>query len=84
MARLRDGVDERAARTKADALFQQFVPDALVGPDFARTTGMRLLAGRDIEWSDIDAGRRVAVVNEKWRATFSDARRRGEKRGSEH
>jgi hypothetical protein len=27
MARLRGGVDERAARTRVDALFQQFVPD---------------------------------------------------------
>jgi predicted permease len=36
-----------------------------VGPDFARTTGMRLLAGRDIAWADIEGGRRVAVMNEE-------------------
>jgi hypothetical protein len=35
-----------------------------VGPDFARTTGMRLLAGRDIAWADIEGKRRVAVVTE--------------------
>ena len=35
-----------------------------VGPDFARTTGMRLLAGRDITWADIEGRRRVAVMNE--------------------
>jgi len=35
-----------------------------VGPDFARTTGMRLLGGRDITWADIEGRRRVAVMNE--------------------
>ena len=35
-----------------------------VGPGFARTVGQRLLAGRDLTWSDVDARRRVAVVNE--------------------
>jgi predicted permease len=43
-----------------------------VGPGFARTTGMRLLAGRDIDWSDVDAGRRVAVVNEEMARYFFD------------
>jgi predicted permease len=41
-----------------------------VGPDFARTTGMRLLAGRDIEWSDIEGRRRVAVVTEEMARYF--------------
>jgi len=36
-----------------------------VAPDFARTTGMRLLAGRDLEWSDVEGARRVAVMNEE-------------------
>ena len=36
-----------------------------VAPDFARTTGMRLLAGRDINWSDVEGRRRVAVMNEE-------------------
>jgi predicted permease len=35
-----------------------------VGPGFARAVGQRLLAGRDLTWSDVDARRRVAVVNE--------------------
>jgi predicted permease len=35
-----------------------------VGPHFLKTLGIRLLAGRDIDWSDIDNKRRVAVVNE--------------------
>ena len=35
-----------------------------VGPDIARTLGMRLIAGRDVTWSDIEGRRRVAVVNE--------------------
>jgi predicted permease len=41
-----------------------------VGPDFARTTGMRLLAGRDITWSDVEGRRRVAVVNEQMARYF--------------
>ena len=41
-----------------------------VGPDFARTTGMRLLAGRDLDWSDVESGRRVAVVNEEMARYF--------------
>src|SRR5258705_12079772 len=36
MARLKPGVDEREARVKADALFQQFLPDAL--PEVDRAT----------------------------------------------
>ena len=43
-----------------------------VGPGFARTTGMRLLAGRDITWSDIEGSRRVAVVNEEMARYFFD------------
>ena len=35
-----------------------------VGPDFATTVGQRLLAGRDLAWSDLEGRRRVAVVNE--------------------
>jgi predicted permease len=35
-----------------------------VGPDFARTTGMRLVAGRDIAWADVEGKRRVAVITE--------------------
>jgi predicted permease len=41
-----------------------------VGPDFARTTGMRLLAGRDLDWSDVEGRRRVAVVNEEMARYF--------------
>ena len=41
-----------------------------VGPGFARTTGMRLLAGRDITWADIEGKRRVAVVNEEMARYF--------------
>ena len=35
-----------------------------VAPDFAKTTGMRLLAGRDITWADLNAKRKVAVITE--------------------
>jgi predicted permease len=43
-----------------------------VGPDFARTTGMRLIAGRDIAWSDLEGRRRVAVMNEEAARYFFD------------
>jgi predicted permease len=35
-----------------------------VGPDFAKTMGLRVLSGRDLSWQDLDSRRRVAVVNE--------------------
>jgi predicted permease len=35
-----------------------------VGPSFAQTMGLRLLAGRSIDEADVSAGRRVAVINE--------------------
>jgi predicted permease len=41
-----------------------------VAPDFARTTGMRLIAGRDIAWSDVEGKRRVAVVTEEMARYF--------------
>jgi macrolide transport system ATP-binding/permease protein len=41
-----------------------------VGPDFARTAGMRLLAGRDIESRDVEGKRRVAVVTEEMARYF--------------
>ena len=41
-----------------------------VGPHFARTTGIRVLSGRDIDWSDIDSKRRVVVVNEEMARYF--------------
>ena len=41
-----------------------------VGPDFARTMGMRLIAGRDITWSDVEGQRRVAVVTEEMARYF--------------
>ena len=44
-----------------------------VGPDFARTTGMRVIAGRDIDWRDVEGQRRVAVVNEEMARHFFDA-----------
>jgi predicted permease len=43
-----------------------------VGPDFARTTGMRLIAGRDLTWADIEGKRRVAVVTEEMARYFFD------------
>ena len=36
----------------------------VVAPGFMRTSGMQLLAGRDIDWSDIEGKRRVAVISE--------------------
>ena len=36
-----------------------------VAADFAATTGMKLLAGRDITSEDVQAKRRVAVINEQ-------------------
>ena len=41
-----------------------------VGPDFAKTTGMRLIAGRDITWADVEGKRRVAVVTEEMARYF--------------
>ncbi|HEX6463679.1 MAG TPA: ADOP family duplicated permease, partial [Vicinamibacterales bacterium] len=35
-----------------------------VAPDFAKTTGMRIIAGRDITWADLDGKRKVAVMTE--------------------
>ena len=35
-----------------------------VGPAFAQTMGLKLLAGRSIDAADVSAGRRVAVINE--------------------
>jgi predicted permease len=35
-----------------------------VGPEFAQTLGLRVLAGRDLTWADIRTKRRVAIVNE--------------------
>src|SRR5262245_5551719 len=43
-----------------------------VAPDFARTTGMHLLAGRDLSWSDLEGHRRVSVVNEEMARYFFD------------
>jgi hypothetical protein len=43
-----------------------------VGPRFMKTTGIRLLAGRDIDWSDLEGKRRVAVVNEAMARYFFD------------
>jgi predicted permease len=41
-----------------------------VGPDFARTMGMRLIVGRDISWADIERKRRVGVVTEEMARYF--------------
>ncbi len=42
-----------------------------VGPRFVDTMGMRLVAGRDIDWRDAEEFRATAVVNESWaRAHF--------------
>lgn len=38
--------------------------------DVARTTGMRLIAGRDLAWGDIEGKRRVAVVTEEMARYF--------------
>lgn len=43
-----------------------------VGPDFARTTGIRVIAGRDLTWSDLEGKRRVAVVTEEMARYFFD------------
>ena len=40
------------------------------GPAIARTLGMRLIAGRDLEWADIEGQRRVAVVTEEMARYF--------------
>jgi predicted permease len=46
-----------------------------VGPDFARTLGMRLVDGRDITWQDVEGRRRVALVSEAMaRHFFGDVR----------
>ena len=41
-----------------------------VGPDFARTTGLRLVSGRDLTWGDVEGKRRVALVNEEMARRF--------------
>ena len=41
-----------------------------VGPEFAKTTGMRLLAGRDLTWADVEGKHRVAVVTEEMARYF--------------
>jgi predicted permease len=41
-----------------------------VGPDFARTTGMRVIAGRDLTPGDLEGKRRVAVVTEEMARYF--------------
>jgi predicted permease len=41
-----------------------------VGPGFARTTGMRVITGRDLTWADIEGKRRVAVVTEEMARHF--------------
>jgi hypothetical protein len=38
-------------------------PFKFVSPDFFRTSGTRLIAGRDYTWSDLDALRPVAIVS---------------------
>jgi predicted permease len=38
----------------------------LVSPGFFATMGTRIIAGRDITWSDIETGGRVAVVSEEF------------------
>jgi predicted permease len=40
------------------------------GPDIARTLGMRLIAGRDLSWADVEGKRRVAVVTEEMARYF--------------
>jgi predicted permease len=40
------------------------------GPNITATLGLRVLAGRDIEWADIQAERRVAVINESMARYF--------------
>ncbi len=44
-----------------------------VSPGYFETMGTRIIAGRDITWSDIEAGGRVALISEEFRAR---ARRR--------
>src|SRR3954463_9768661 len=41
-----------------------------VGPGFAKTTGMKLIAGRDLTWADVEGKRRVAVVTEQMARYF--------------
>jgi predicted permease len=43
-----------------------------VAADFARTTGMRIIAGRDIAWSDVEGARNVAVVTEEMARYYFD------------
>jgi putative ABC transport system permease protein len=45
-----------------------------VAPDFFRTTGIRLVAGRSFNWNDQDGTRRVAMVSASWAtATWGSA-----------
>lgn len=41
-----------------------------VGPDFAKTMGLRVITGRDLTWQDVEGKRRVAIVNEAMAKRF--------------
>jgi len=39
-----------------------------VSPGYFATMGTRMIAGRDIRWTDLDNGGKVAVISEKLRS----------------
>jgi predicted permease len=43
-----------------------------VSPGYFAAMGTRMIAGRDVSWSDIDAGGRVAVVSEEFARKLAD------------
>jgi hypothetical protein len=59
-------IDSRLPITIPRAAMTTDAAMMLVGPDFFRTMGMTLLAGRDFSWTDDDGALRVAVVSESF------------------
>jgi predicted permease len=55
-----DGQPQSAADTPAERRFK------FVAPGYFEAMGTRLIAGRDVTWSDIEAGGHVAVISENF------------------
>ncbi|HVZ22750.1 MAG TPA: ABC transporter permease, partial [Vicinamibacterales bacterium] len=65
------GASNRMAIAVHGGAFTTDADVAIVGPDFFRTMGMTLLAGRDFAWTDDEHAPQVAVVSESFaRAVF--------------
>jgi putative ABC transport system permease protein len=63
-------IDAFGTRTASD----QGVPRAHVGPDYFKTVGIRLLAGREFSAGDTLGAPKVAIVNESFARQFAQGR----------